>query len=189
MNFRHLIGCVLLLLSQNSHALEFSRVSLPESSLTFAYKQMGVPMEGKFKQFSAQIRFDPQKPETAQAGLEIAIVGIDTESAEANDAIVGKPWFNAKTYPTARFVSSGIKSLGGNRYQANGRLTIKGITREIVAPATFTASGTRGAFDGLFTIKRLDYALGEGEWRDTQIVSDEIQIKFHVVAHAVSDKK
>jgi polyisoprenoid-binding protein YceI len=179
----------LMLVASHVSALEFKQVVANESTVAFGYKQMGVPLEGKFNKFDAQITFDPAKAERAQARIDISVASIDTGSTEANDEVVGKLWFNAKTFPTASFVSTGIKALGGNRYQATGKLTIKGKTLDVTTPVTFQASGNRGLFDGTFTIKRLDYAIGEGEWTDVSAVADEIQIKFHVVVNASSSKK
>jgi polyisoprenoid-binding protein YceI len=178
-----------LLLCVQAQAIEFKQVLANESSVTFGYKQMGVPLDGKFNKFAAQVSFDPAKVANAQARIDIDVASIDTGSTEANDEVVGKLWFNAKTFPTASFVSTGLKALGGNRYEATGKLSIKGRTLEVKAPVTFQATGNRGAFDGGFTIKRLDYAIGEGEWTDVGTVANEIQIKFHLVVNAAPSKK
>jgi polyisoprenoid-binding protein YceI len=179
----------LLLIGNYVSALEFNQVQTGESSVTFGYKQMNVPLEGKFNKFSSQLAFDPSKLVTAQARLDIEVASIDTGSAEGDDAVVGKLWFNAKTFPSASFVSTGLKSLGGNRYEAIGKLSIKGKTQDVVAPVTFQSTGTRGIFEGGFTIKRLDYAIGEGEWTDLGTVANDIQIKFHIVVNAAPGKK
>lgn len=177
------------LVSSIATAVEFKQVQANESTVTFGYKQMGVPMEGKFAKFTAQTSFDPAKLAKAQARIDIDLASIDTGSEEANDEVVGKPWFNAKAFPSAGFVSTGVKALGGNRYEATGKLTIKGKTLDVTAPFTFQANGTRGLFDGVFTIKRLDYNIGEGVWTDVSTVADEIQIKFHLVLSAAPNKK
>lgn len=170
-------------------ALEFKQVQANESLVTFDYKQMGVPLDGKFTKFSAQVSFDPAKAASARAHIDIDVSSIDTGSMEANDEVVGKLWFNAKSYPTASFTSTGLQALGGNRYEATGKLTIKGRTQDVKAPVTFQAAGNRGVFDGSFIIKRLDFAIGEGEWTDVGTVANEIQIKFHLVVNAAPSKK
>ncbi len=179
----------LMLAGSTAQAVEFRQVQTNDSSVTFFYKQMNVPLDGKFNKFAAQITFDPAKLAKAQAKIDIDIASIDTGSADANDEVAGKLWFNAKAFPTASFVSSGIKSLGGNRYEASGKLSIKGRTLDVVTPVTFQSNGSRGAFDGTFSIKRLDYAIGEGEWADVSTVANEIQIKFHIVVNASTGKK
>lgn len=185
MTIIHKIVLSLLLLSAQAQAVEYNQVQTNQSALTFAYKQMGVAMDGKFNKFSAQISFDPAKLASAQARIDVSLASIDTGSADADEEVAGKLWFNAKTYPLASFVSSGVKQLSGNRYQATGKLTIKGRTLDIVAPVTFQADGSKGVFDGSFNIKRTAYAIGTGEWADLGTVADDIQIVFHLVVIAL----
>ncbi|WP_283743740.1 YceI family protein [Sideroxydans sp. CL21] len=188
--FKCLTGAaVLILITSPVMALEFKQVQTNDSAVTFGFKQMGVPLDGKFNKFSAQLSFDPTQLAKAQARIDIDLSSIDTGSAEGNEEVVGKKWFNVKDYPTASFVSTGIKALGGNRYQALGKLSIKGRTQDVAAPVTFQSDGKRGIFEGAFEIKRLDYAIGEGEWTDVSSVANEIQIKFHVVVNASPSKK
>ena len=179
----------LMMIAGHVSALEFKQVMMNESTVTFGYKQMGVPLEGKFNKFAAQVSFDPARISQAQAHIEINVASIDTGSAEANDEVLGKLWFNAKTFPTASFISSGIKPLGGNQYQATGKLTIKGKPLDVTIPVTFQSNGNRALFEGTFTIKRLDYAIGEGEWTDVSTVANEIQIKFQLAVNAPGSKK
>jgi polyisoprenoid-binding protein YceI len=182
-------AAVLILITSPVMALEFKQVQTNDSAVSFGFKQMGVPLDGKFYKFSAQLSFDPTQLAKAQARIDIDLSSIDTGSAEGNEEVVGKKWFNVKDYPTASFVSTGIKALGGNRYQALGKLSIKGRTQDVAAPVTFQSDGKRGIFEGAFEIKRLDYAIGEGEWTDVSSVANEIQIKFHVVVNASPSKK
>lgn len=167
-----------------AHAVDYNQVLPSQSSIAFAYKQMGVSMDGKFRKFSAQVSFDPAKPTTAQASLDVDLASIDTGVPEADAEAAGKQWFNTKAFPTARFVSSGVKALGGNRYEVAGKLSIKGRTQDIVAPATFTAQGAQGAFDGSFTLRRADFSIGEGVWAAFDTVANDIQVKFHIIANA-----
>lgn len=184
-----LIGLLLAGAPLYSRAIEFNQVQTGKSTLTFAYKQMGVPMEGKFRKFSVHIAFDPSKASVAQAQMEVNLASIDTGFSDGDEEVLGKQWFNTKVYPVAQFVSTGVKALGGNRYEVFGKLTLKGKTQDVSAPFTFKLEGTTGVFDGAFTLKRLDYAIGEGAWTDVSAVANEIQIKFHIVADAAPIKK
>jgi polyisoprenoid-binding protein YceI len=150
---------------------------------------MGVPLDGKFGQFSAQMRFDPAKLSTAQANITVNLASIDTGSTEANDEVSGKLWFSTRAFPTGQFVSSSVKALGGNRYQASGTLTLKGKSQAVTAVFTYQPDGASAKFDGAFVLKRLDFAIGEGIWADISTVANEIQIGFHLVANAAPIKK
>ncbi len=167
-----------------ANAAEFGTLQADKSSLTFVSKQMGVPMDGRFRKFSANIVFDTAKPTTASARFELDLASVDAGSSEANGEVVGKPWFNVKSFPTATFVSSAVRPLGGDRFELSGKLTIKGKTQDLVAPFTFRQENNSGVFAGSFVLKRLDFAVGDGIWSDVATVANEVQIKFHLVATA-----
>lgn len=177
------IFMLLLMIAGTVQAVEYNQLQANQSTLAFGYKQMGVAMDGKFNRFSAQISFDPASLEKAQAKIEVNLASIDTGSNDADEEVAGKLWFDARNYPIASFVSSGVTRLSGNRYQAMGKLTIKGKTLEVAAPVIFQSLGNKGIFDGSFNIKRLAYGIGEGEWRDLGTVADDIQIVFHLVVN------
>ncbi len=178
------IAIVLLLLAYDASALEYNQVQLNQSKVSFGYKQMGVPMEGRFGKFSAQVAFDPDKPGSAHARIDITLASVDSGSSDADESVQGKLWFDTKNYPLASFVSTGVKPLGGNRYQAAGKLTIKGKTLDVSSPVVLTVNGNSAQFDGSFTVKRLSYGVGIGEWTDLDTVADDIQIRFHLVVLA-----
>lgn len=163
-------------------AAEVGAIAADKSSLTFVYKQMNVPMNGQFKKFQSQLNFDPAKPEAAKATIDIDLSGMDAGSPEANEEIGGKLWFNTKAFPQAKFVSNSFKALGGNKFTVTGKMTIKGKTQDVSAPLTFTPQGKGGQFDGTFTIKRADFAIGEGAWADFGTVANDVVIKFKFVA-------
>jgi polyisoprenoid-binding protein YceI len=143
---------------------------------------MNVPTEGMFKKFSAQLKFDPAKAAQGSAQVTIDVASYDLGDKMYNDQVAGKDWFDAKTYPQATFVSTAIAPAGGNKYSVTGKLTVKGKTETLTVPVTVTQSGATQAFDGVLPIKRSAFNVGTGEWKDTSIVADEVQIKFHIVA-------
>jgi polyisoprenoid-binding protein YceI len=153
---------------------------VPEKSqIAFVSKQMGVPVEGSFKRFDAQVAFDPKKPEGGSVVLQI-----DTASAgfgiPMSDAELPKPtWFDTTHFPQASFRSSAIKALGEGRFEMAGKLTIKGVSKAVTVPVSITSSG--GAYSvatGTLTIQRLDYKVGDGEWTDTSVVGNDVQVRF-----------
>ncbi len=167
-----------------AHAVEYTQVQADKSAINFTYKQMGVALDGKFKKFASQLSFDPAKATAAKASFEVDLASIDTGATEGDQEVAGKPWFNTKAFPTAKFVSTGVKALGGNKYEVTGQLTIKGKTQDVVVPASFAAQGNSGVFDGSFTIRRADFSIGEGSWAKFDIVANDVQIKFRITANA-----
>lgn len=165
-----------------AQAVEYGPVLADKSSVTFTSKQMGVPVDGRFRKFAATLAFDPAKPAAASARIEIDLASIDAGSSDANDEVAGKQWFNIKAFPAATFVSSSVRALGGDRYEAVGKLGIKGRTQDVTLPFTVRHDAAGATFDGSFVLKRLDFAIGEGAWSDVATVANEVQIRFHLVA-------
>ena len=172
----------LTLMSGTLRATEFNTVLPQLSRVTFVFKQMNVPIEGQFKRFKGQLRFDPAKPAATQADIEIAVDSIDAGSAEANDEVAGKLWFNRAVYPTARFVATSITALDTRHFDVRGTLTMKGKTLEVRFPASVTVDASHVVFEGGFTIKRAEFAIGEGIWADFGTVANEVQVKFRLAA-------
>ena len=165
-----------------AQAAEFNQVQADKSAINFVYQQMGVKLDGKFRKFAAKLNFDPAKPTEAKTTIDVDLASVDTGAPEGDEEVAGKPWFNTKAFPTAQFVSGPVKALGGNRYEVAGKLTIKGKTQDVIVPATFTAQGNTGVFDGAFTIRRADFSIGEGAWAKFDIVANDVQIKFRITA-------
>lgn len=170
-----------LLLPLMAGAAEYKNVQLDKSSITFVSKQMSVPVEGVFKKFSAKVKINPAKAASGKAQIDIDLASIDAGSAEANDEVKGKSWFGVADYPTASFVSDSVKEFGAGKYEASGKMTIKGKTLTVQAPFTLKEDKGQLNVDGAFTLKRLDYGIGSGLWSDTSVVADEVQIKFHLL--------
>ena len=184
-----LVGALASWASCGAQAVEYNQLQADKSAVSFVYKQMNVPIEGSFKRFHGQISFDPAKPALARAEIDIDLASIDAGSDEANDEVAGKLWFNTKAYPAARFVATSIKSLGGNRYEVAGKMSIKGRTHDERTMATFQPQGSNGVFAGSLVLKRADYGIGEGMWADFGTVTNDIQINFRMVAAAAAVSK
>ena len=153
-----------------------------KSSVGAVFKQLNVPVEAKFKKFNAQIDYDPAKPAAAKATVEIDIGSFDLGDLDYNKEVLKKEWFNAAQFPKATFVSTAIVPGAAGKFTVSGKLTIKGKTSDVSFPLSLKQEGAHQVFDGSLPIKRLTYVIGDGEWKDTAVVADEVIIKFHVVA-------
>ena len=170
---------LLLLAAPLASGAEFTVLRPQQSSITFVSKQMGVPVEGSFRRFTARIAVDPARPEAGTAHIDIDLASIDTGITEADGEVAGKAWFDTRNHPVASFVSGSVRPSGKERYEALGKMTIKGRSLDIKAPFTLKQNADTLIIDGMFPLKRLDYGIGSGIWSDTDTVADEVQIRFH----------
>lgn len=164
----------------DAQGAELTQVSLEKSQIAFVSKQMGVAVDGVFKRFDAQVAVDPARPEAGHARIDVDLGSIDTGSTEADGEVKGKGWFNIAAFPRATFVSGQVRKLGDNRYEALGKLTIKGISRDVATLFTLRPEGNGTWVDGSFGLQRLQFKVGEGEWADTSTVADEVRVKFRL---------
>lgn len=148
------------------------------SEIAFTTKQMGVPVEGKFGKFTAQIALDPKKPETGSVAFTIDTGSARFGSAELDAEVPKATWLNVPKFPQASFASSAIKAAGPGKFEVAGKLTIKGSVRDVTVPVQVTQAGGTSTASGAFTIKRLDFKVGEGEWTDTSMLANDIQVRF-----------
>lgn len=164
--------------------LAWAQIDAAKSTVTATAKQIGVPMEGKFKKFDATVDFDPAKLATSSAKIEIDVATFEIGDAETTKEVKGKDWFDAGKYPKAVFQSTSIKAGAAGKYDVAGKLTIKGKTVDVTVPATYKQDNGSQVFDGVLPIKRTTFNIGDGEWKDTSVVADDVQIKFHIVTPA-----
>jgi polyisoprenoid-binding protein YceI len=155
-----------------------------QSEVTFVAKQLGVPLQGRFKRFQAQVAFDPKALATSQIAFALDLGSVSL-NADADAELPKAEWFNVPKFPKATFQSTAIQALGGGKFQVLGKLAIKGQARDLVLPVTLTQAKGLSTATGAFTLKRLDYRIGEGDWTDTSIVANEVQVLFKLVLQGV----
>ncbi|MBN2976892.1 polyisoprenoid-binding protein [Pseudomonas fluorescens] len=171
------LGCI-----ASAQAVEYKDVNPTASQISFTYMQLGQRVYGTFGQFEGTLTFDTQKPEAAHAVLKIQLASINAGSDEANDTLQRPSWFDTATYPVGVYESTGVKALGGSRFRISGNLTIKGATRPVDVQVLLKEQDGIGVFDGEFILDRGDFKIGEGEWAGNSVVSNDIHIKFKMVA-------
>ena len=185
------IAIVLLALTAATTSAAFAQprpaqLVTAQSDLSFTSKQMGVPVDGKFKRFDAQLAFDPKKPETGKVSFGIDLASVTLGAPELEAELAKAIWFDSKNKPQASFVSTAIKAAGPGKFDVAGKLTIKGQTRDIVVPITLTQAGAVSTATGGFVLKRLEFKIGDGEWADTSMVANDVQVKFKLSFNGIA---
>ena len=145
-----------------------------KSDVAFTFKQMGVPVDGKFKKFEAQLDFDAKKPEAGKIAFTVDLGSVSLGDASFDAEVAKAPWFDTRRNGKATFLSSGIKPTGPGKYDVAGKLSIKGAVRDVVVPIALSG----GVATGSLPIKRLDFKIGDGEWADTSVVANDVTVKF-----------
>ena len=179
------LGCVVSI--ANAQAPAPAKLLPAQSEIRFQIKQSGVPVEGKFARFEAQLALDPKAPQTGFVTISIDGAGATVGFAESDAELPGAKWFNAAKFPRATFQSSAIRGLGGGRFEAAGKLALKGTTQDLVVPVTIVQASGVSTATGEFVVKRLDFKIGEGEWADLSLVANDVRVRFKLVFTGVGN--
>jgi polyisoprenoid-binding protein YceI len=173
------LGCAAF--AANAQTPTPAKLVAAQSEIKFQIKQSGVPVEGKFARFDAQLTLDPKAPQTGSVGLSIDTASATVGFPESDAELPGAKWFSTAKFPRATFQSSAITGLGGGRLQVTGKLALKGTTQDLVVPVTLTQAGGVSTATGEFVVKRLDFKIGEGEWADVSLVANDVRVRFKLV--------
>ena len=157
-------------------------VLVDRSEIAFTTTQMGVNFDGRFRKWRADVVFEPASLTTSRAQIDVDLASVDLASDDSEAEARGPLWFDTSKYPIAHFTSTSIVSRGGDKYDIAGRLSLKGITHDFVVPIVVTRDpGGNRIAEGRFSLKRLDYRIGEGEWADTGTVANDVVVRIRMV--------
>ena len=160
---------------------------IDKSEIRFVSKQMGVNVEGKFRKWKANIVFLPKDLAKSKAEFEIDLSSIDLASDESETEIKSPLWFDTAKFPVAHFASTSIRSVGGDKYEIAGKLTLKGVTKDVVVPVAVKKDANGNSIaEGSFPLKRNDYKVGEGLWSDTEMVANDVIVRIRMVLPPVA---
>ena len=152
-----------------------------KSSLQFTFLQAGAQSTGRFERFS--VSFDPPPVGSAAGRLEVTVdVGsLDTGDSDRDDTLRGSDLFDVAKFPQAHFSATQITRTPGG-YEASGKLTIRGVTRDARIPFTFREASENGTAAGYMTgktvVRRLDYGVGQGDWKATDQAGNDVTVSW-----------
>lgn len=174
-----LVCCALFAFASASEAAATYVLDGAQSSLKFTFTQAGAKNAGKFKDFAARLMLPESASSAASLDVSVSIASLDTQDSERDEVLRGDEFFAVKRFPTARFVAAQLNGVGADRFEAIGRLTIRDVTRNVRIPFTFRRMSDGSArMDGEFAIKRLEFGVGQGDWRVTDLVANEVTLTF-----------
>lgn len=163
------------------------RMDAAASHLTFTPRLAGGEFAGRFERFEVTLRFSPTDLAHSSLQVTVDLLAARTGDGDRDAALQGVDFFSTSRWPRARFTSTTIRALGGNLYEAAGRLTLRDVTREVTVPFRFersTPTGDKARMTGETTVRRLPFGIGQGEWRSTEWLDDDVRIEFSLALRA-----
>jgi polyisoprenoid-binding protein YceI len=148
---------------------------------------------------SGKVTFDPQDPSKLKGQIVLAANTLHVGNPMMKDHLHGEMWMNVAKHPEIVFDLTNpknIKTEGINTTaDLNGKMTIKGITKEITIPVKLTylkdklgdrvpnMSGDLLVVRSHFTIKRSDFGINAHEYEDK--VADDIDLTLSIAGAAM----
>lgn len=150
------------------------------STLVFATKYDGEVFTGTFPGFSTKLSFDPADLPAGKLDVTIPLAGANTGNNDRDTTLRGADFFNVAKFAQARYRATGFRSLGGDKYAADGTLELRGVSKPVTLTFTWTP-GAAPVLAGKATLKRLDFGVGGGDWSDTSTIPNEVAVSTKVV--------
>ena len=170
------VGLLLCVSSISAHAQQ--RLLAERSEIVFVTKQMGVPVEGRFRSFSADAKISANQPESSTVAMRVDLGSISFAAPEVVQEAKGADWLDTKKFPTAEFRSTAVKSLPDKRLEVTGQLSIRGKAKVVSLPVVMTREGSQTQASGQFVLNRADFGIGGGAWADPSLVANDVTVRF-----------
>ena len=192
MKARHLIVPILLLIMTTSAQGEPATWTLDaaHSGIYFDARHIFATVRGHFESYEATLTIDPEEMTHSSCEFTVQAKSITTFNRKRDTHLRSAELFDTGKYPTLTFKSTQVSARGGNRYTIEGDLTIHGVTKKISAPFIFhgikpnpfkTSQMVTG-FTTQFTINRLDFNVGDGQFYAMGVMEKEVDITLSIEA-------
>ncbi len=175
---RSIAACAALLLCTAAAAGDWKAAA--DRSLTFTGAYMGEPFQGRFWRFETSIHLDPANPGDAYIEARIDVASASTSNEEYDATLHGGDFFDSREHPEALFVARNVRRTGEDRYEADGELTLRGRTVAVPFPFQFRIEDDRARLTAKVTLRRLDFGIGAGDWADTDLIANEVEVGVDV---------
>lgn len=153
------------------------------SSLRFTSSMAGESFTGAFRRWDADIHFDPANLPASSVSATVDVASAATGNADRDQALPTDTFLDAPAFPKATFVARHFTALGGGRYQADGVLTLRGVSKPLSLPFTLVIQGTQARMTSQIAINRLAFGVGQGEWKATTTIPAAVNVSVVLAAH------
>lgn len=150
------------------------------STLGFSGTYQGEKFSGKFARFEASIAYDPADLASARFDVVIDVTSAATGNADYDGQLKTAEFFDFAKFPKAHFVTRAFRK-DGDTVLADGTLTIRDQSKPVTLAVRFAAAGAGATLDVSTTLKRLDFAVGSGDWADTAVIANDVPVSAHLV--------
>jgi len=154
-----------------------------KSSLQFTFVQAGATNTGKFAKFPVALDAAADGSAASKLDVTVDMTTMDSGDKERDDTLRGPDLFSVAKFPQAHFTATQITKTAAG-FDALGKLTIRGVTRDQHVLFTLRIANEQGHsvgyLTGKTTVHRLDYGVGQGDWKSTEWVGADVTVSYNV---------
>lgn len=176
------LGALLALHSAGAARAAEWTVDPAKSRLGFSGLQTEAPFSGQFGRWSATIDYDPAHPEAGHILAEIDLASARTGDTQRDEALPQADWFDAGKVASATFEATGFRPSDGDVFQTTGKLTLRGISKDVTLPFTLKVDNDQARATGKTKLTRTDFGVGQGPWSTAQWVGLDVDVEVDLVA-------
>jgi polyisoprenoid-binding protein YceI len=151
-----------------------------QSRLEFVGVQAGAEFKGVFQKFTADVDFAPETLASSRIDVQIDMNSVDSKDKDRDTTIRGKDVFDVAHNPTAHYVTKSITKTAAG-FSAVGALTLHGVTKDVPIEFQFVSQPAGAKLSGSAKLNRLDFGVGQGDWKSTETIADAVKINFSLV--------
>ena len=149
------------------------------SKVTFVIKNLGININGNFSGVKGTIMFNAKDLNTSEINLSVNANTINTDNSARDKHLRKEEYFGVEKYPLINFKSTKINAATRlNRYNVEGNLTIKGITKPIKFELIAIEKENNLDLKCSFEINRRNFKAGG----NSMILSDNVKMDIAIIA-------
>lgn len=158
------------------------------SSINFSVRHLMVSkVRGSFETFSGAITVAEDGTPSVSATIDVN--SIDTRNEQRDAHVRSADFFDAEHYPTATFVSTGVRP-DGDDYIVDGDFTLKGVTKPVSLKLEYNGvnpgmgQGAVAGFEASVVLNRKDFGIDMDMPLETggTVVGDKVTITLEIEA-------
>jgi polyisoprenoid-binding protein YceI len=173
------VAAVVLLAGAPADGAEYKFA--PSSKIEFVGTKPDGSHTGGFKQFTGTVTAPEGSVEGAAITVEIKMDSTYSDNPMLTRHLLSPDFFDVRTHPTARFVSTAVKAEpgpNGATHSITGNLTLHGVTKSVTFPAKVSATAQGLTMESAFTLPRKEFGITYGEGK----IHNDVTIKLAVQA-------
>lgn len=176
--FGRFIGVLVFLSARIVAAPQPLQIDQAQSQIEVRVTATAHAFTARLKQFTSVVMVDSGDGFVTGAIMTFHLADVST-GIQARDKAM-QQWEEIGRFPDGEFLLTSLVSAGGGHFIARGRVTLHGISRDVVFPVSITTDRKIYAVDGAVALDTRDFGLPRIRKLGVLRVHSKITVRFHL---------